>query len=232
MRFRLPPSSKSQQYRAIIPPGMKRLYFVTLILFAIATGRSQWQIHASEITTQASVLPASVHLATAKAQATTTSPLQQFAVLAIGKEKFVAPTEAQPAVITRHDSASIGGAQSLLQALNAYRQKNGKPPLQWDGKLAAFSQQRADFFNQQNDLDGHAGFTDMMNNHDGFHSLGFWTLGENSAIGQHVSAQELIENVYGKSPGHNANELNPDYSYVGIGVNGTATNFIFGGRKM
>lgn len=231
MKFSLPTSSRSQQYRAILPGAVKRAYMLVVVLFAIASGRGQLTIHAQDITPQIAVLPAAIHTQIDR-NPTVSGPVRQIAVVAIGKTKYIAPT-AVPAV----QSAAIGnspsgGPAALLAALNAYRSKNGKAGLIWDGKLAAFAQQRADFFHAKNDLDGHAGFIDVVNNHDGFHSMGFWQLGENSAIGQTVGAQALIEDVYGKSPAHNANELSAEFSHVGIGVNGTATNFIFGGRKM
>ncbi len=229
MRFSLPASSRPEQYRAILPGAVKRAYLIVIVLSAIASGRSQLAIHAQEITPQIGSMPSVSRLQQSVLPAST-RPVQQIAVIAIGKQKFIAPTSA-PVLHVQGSSTASGGTSALLQALNNYRQKNGRSPLRWDSKLGAFSQQRADHFHQINDLDGHAGFKDLVNNHDGFHTMGFLQLGENSAIGQTVGPQEIIENVYGKSPAHNANELSAEFTHVGIGVNGTATDFVFGGRK-
>jgi uncharacterized protein YkwD len=231
MRFSLPASPRTEQYRAILPGAVKRAYLIVIVLFAIASGRGQLAIHAQEITPQIGSIPTVRPAQQGILPAHTARPVQQIAVIAIGKQKFIAPTSA-PVLQVQGSSTASGGSYALLQALNNYRQKNGKSPLRWDSKLGAFAQQRADHFHQINDLDGHAGFTDMVNNHDGFHTMGFLQLGENSAIGQTVGPQEIIENVYGKSPAHNANELSAEFTHVGIGVNGTATNFVFGGRRL
>ncbi|MCL4354706.1 CAP domain-containing protein [Patescibacteria group bacterium] len=123
-------------------------------------------------------------------------------------------------------------AQNLLDALNAYRQKNGVVALSWDSNLGSFAQSRADLFARNGAMDDHAGFNNFVNNQNGFKVLGFWSLGENSSYGYDLSPTDLIEKAYGTSPGHNANQLNPGFTHVGIGVAGKATDFVFGGRKM
>lgn len=120
---------------------------------------------------------------------------------------------------------------TFFTALNAYRQKNGKPSLSWDEKLAEYAQNRAEIFKTSGGLDSHAGFNDYIQNQDGFKKLGFLALGENSGYGLTQDAEYIVEEVYGKSPSHNENQLNSKWSHVGIGASDTATNFIFGGDK-
>jgi uncharacterized protein YkwD len=68
-------------------------------------------------------------------------------------------------------------------------------------------------------------------NNDGFGKLGFSSLGENSSYGYLLEGVHLIEWVYAGDAPHDNNQLNSEWSHVGIGVNGTATDLIFGGRK-
>lgn len=119
--------------------------------------------------------------------------------------------------------------QQLLESLNTYRAKHGKPALAHHHKLADFSKTRTETFIRISGLDSHAGFNDYIYNQNGFSQLGFRRLGENSSYGYRVSALELIENVYGKSSGHNQNQLG-GWTHVGISAQGTATNFVFGGN--
>lgn len=122
--------------------------------------------------------------------------------------------------------------QELFEALNNYRAKNGQGSLSHDSKLTDFSQTRLQTFISIGNIDDHGPFNAILNS-DGFNLLGFWALAENSSVNSSPkSAQEIIENVFGQSPGHNANQLNSNYSHVGIAANETFTNFVFGGDKM
>ncbi len=127
---------------------------------------------------------------------------------------------------------AVGTAQEILQALNNYRNQHGSGSLSWDAGLSSFAKQRSDLFQNKGSMDSHAGFTDFINNQDGFHKLGFMALGENSSFGYHVLAVHLIEWIYAGDAPHNNNQLNPEWTYVGIGVTGLATDLVFGGRKM
>lgn len=126
----------------------------------------------------------------------------------------------------------IGTAQDIFSALNNYRQRHGKGTLSWDQKLSAYAQSRADFFAARGDLDSHAGFTDFVNNQEGFNKLGFMGLGENSSYGYSLEGVHLIEWVYAGDKPHDDNQLNSEWTHVGIGVSGTAANLIFGGKKL
>ena len=126
----------------------------------------------------------------------------------------------------------VGTAQEIFQALNAYRQRQGVGALSWDTNLGNFAQGRADAFLKNGTTDAHAGFNDFLNNQDGFKKSGFMALGENSSFGYHIEGVHLIEWVYAGDAPHNNNQLNRDWTHVGIGVAGLATDLVFGGRKM
>lgn len=128
--------------------------------------------------------------------------------------------------------STMGTPQEILTALNTYRQQKGKGTLAWDDKLAGFANTRAEYFSQRGNLDSHAGFLDYLNNQDGFKKLGFANVGENSSIGFTLQGVHIIEWVYAGDAEHNNNQLNSDWHYVGIGVNGNATDLIFGGSKL
>lgn len=131
-----------------------------------------------------------------------------------------------------NDDHASGSSRDILQALNAYRRQHGVSELSWDNSLGDFAQGRADGFVANGGMDGHAGFNDLINNQDGFHKLGFMALGENSSYGYHLEAVHLIEWVYAGDAPHNNNQLDPQWTHVGIGVSGDATDLVFGGRKM
>lgn len=120
--------------------------------------------------------------------------------------------------------------QQILQALNTYRASRGIPPLVFDSTLQTFAQSRADQFISAGDMDSHAGFQNMLQD-DGFNKMGFDILGENSSYGEWGSPQNLIESIYASSPAHNESQLRTDWTHVGIGVSGHATNLVFGGKK-
>lgn len=123
-------------------------------------------------------------------------------------------------------------SQEILDALNSYRQVNGKGTLSFDDKLEQFSQTRAELFSQIKRTDTHAGFEDYLDKQDGFTKLGFQRLGENSYYGGNLYGVHLIEWVFAKSPEHNANQLDSGWTHVGIGVSGYGVNLIFGGGKL
>ncbi len=118
--------------------------------------------------------------------------------------------------------------KEILDALNNYRSIHGSGYLAWDDNLAAFAQERADYFNRIKSTDEHAGFNDYLNNPDNVRKLNFYTLGENSSYGFQLLGVHLIEWMYAGDSAHNDNQLNPAWTHVGIGVSGTATDLIFG----
>ncbi len=130
------------------------------------------------------------------------------------------------------EDARMGTAQEIVDALNVYRRAQGVGELTVDSKLTEYAQSRADFFKTQKTTDAHAGFSNYLDNEDGFTKLGFTKLGENSYYGGPLFGVHLIEWVFGASPEHNSNQLDSSWNYVGVGVNSTAVNLIFGGEKM
>lgn len=127
--------------------------------------------------------------------------------------------------------AQMGSPLEILVALNDYRRRYGSSNLTWDSGLANYAKSRAVYFNQIKNLDGHKGFADFLNNQDGFNKLGFNQLGENASYGYRLSGVHLIEWIYAGDEPHNKNQLNSVWNYVGIGVDGTATDLIFGTGK-
>lgn len=121
--------------------------------------------------------------------------------------------------------------QEVLAALNHYRAVNGSSGLQWDQKLADYAQSRAQTFQGMGTTDKHAGFNAYLEGDGGFEALGYGRLGENSYYGGKLSGTHLIEWVFSQSPGHNKNQLDPQWTDVGIGVTNNAVNLNFGGNK-
>ena len=126
----------------------------------------------------------------------------------------------------------MGSPLEILIALNDYRRRYGASNLSWDSGLANYAQSRAVYFNKIKNLDGHKGFADFLNNQDGFNKLGCNQLGENASYGYKLSGVHLIEWIYAGDEPHNKNQLNSVWNYVGIGVDGTATDLIFGTGKL
>lgn len=118
----------------------------------------------------------------------------------------------------------------VLEALNNYRAKNGVGALSFDTKLQEYAQGRVNYLVSLGKLDKHSGHKEFMSNN-GFEKLGFGAVAENQSWNFKGDAKGLIESFYGKSSGHNKNQLSPEYSHVGIGISGAFTNLVFGGKK-
>ncbi len=126
----------------------------------------------------------------------------------------------------------MANPKEILTALNNYRKQHGSGELVWDDKLADFAKKRAEFFTEKDNLDNHKGFLDYLNNQDGFKKLGFSSIGENSSIGFTLNGVHLIEWVYAGDEEHDGNQLNTEWHYAGIGINGNATDLVFAGHKL
>ncbi|RJQ24421.1 CAP domain-containing protein [Candidatus Parcubacteria bacterium] len=122
--------------------------------------------------------------------------------------------------------------QEIFQALNDYRQRHTGHSLNWDDKLAQYAQDRANYFIYIGKTDAHAGFKDYLEIQDGFIKLGFAGLGENSSFGYKLLGVHLIEWVFAGDKPHNDNQLNPEWTEVGIGVNNTAVDIIFAKERL
>jgi len=128
--------------------------------------------------------------------------------------------------------ARMATPQEIFEALNNYRQKHGRNQLAWDDRLATYAQERAAYFTQLGDLDEHKGFSDYVNNEDNLKKLGFWWVGENSSYGYRLEGVHLIEWIYAGDKPHNDNQLNPDWTHVGIGVDGNQSDIIFAAKPI
>ncbi len=122
--------------------------------------------------------------------------------------------------------------QEVYEALNEYRYRQGKEKLTWDDRLARFAQSRAEYFTSIGTLDEHKGFAEYTKDIENVKKLGFWHLGENSSFGYRLYGVHLIEWVYAGDDPHDLNQINSSWTHVGIGVNGTQSNIIFGGNPM
>lgn len=120
----------------------------------------------------------------------------------------------------------------IFEALNSYRQKHGRNSLNWDDRLAKYASQRTQYFTQIGYLDEHAGFSEFVKSEENVRSLGFWWLGENSSYGYRLEGVHLIEWIYAGDQPHNDNQLNPDWTHVGVGVDGYQTDIIFAAHQI
>lgn len=123
-------------------------------------------------------------------------------------------------------------AQQIFQALNAYRTQFSVGQLVWNADLAAYAQSRAQYYVSLGKLDDHIGFINFLNNEDGFQKLGFDSVGENASLGFILTGTHLIGEVYAADAEHNANQLNPQWTEVGVGVSKNATDLVFGGQEL
>ncbi len=121
--------------------------------------------------------------------------------------------------------------QEIFEALNEYRKRYNSQVLTWDNRLGEYANSRAVYLNSIKSVDGHKGFSNFMEDEDGFNKLGFTALGENISFGYKLNGVHTIEWMYAGDKPHNDNQLNNKWNYVGIGVNGLATCLIFGTGK-
>lgn len=115
----------------------------------------------------------------------------------------------------------------IFRALNNYRTSKGRSQLSWDVKLAQYAQNRADHFTAIKGTDSHKGFEEYLKDENNFRVLGFAALGENSSYGYRLYGVHLIEWIFAGDAPHDNNQLS-DWGYVGIGVNNTSVDIIFG----
>lgn len=121
--------------------------------------------------------------------------------------------------------------KEIFAALNNYRKNKGSSQLTWDDTLASYAQSRADYYVKNNGMDEHKGFIDFLNNQDGFNKLGFDGMGENASYGYKLLGVHLIEWIFAGDKPHDDNQLSQTWAYVGVGVNGTAVDIVFGTGK-
>lgn len=227
-----------------------RIIFIVVVILAACSGYVAPRMsfpNAPQITSAVNIqnkhtqLPKSYHVQLPKQN--------QITVISIGQEKIVitpTPTSVQQkstewgkaTQIDEHTwtmsvekDERMASTKEIFDALNSYRQKKGKSPLAWDQTLASYADSRAVLFAKSGNTDKHAGFTDYINNQDGFAKLGFNAVGENSSYGYQLYGVHLIEWVYAGDAPHDDNQLSSSWSHVGIGVSGAATDLIFAGSR-
>lgn len=125
----------------------------------------------------------------------------------------------------------MGTPEEILRALNEYRIRRGSQPLTMDSNLTNYAQERATYLNNLKTTDGHKGFSDFLENQNGYDKLGFTWLGENISYGYQLEGVHLIEWMYAGDKPHDDNQVNNRWNYVGIGIKGLATAIIFGTGK-
>lgn len=126
----------------------------------------------------------------------------------------------------------MGTAQEIFDALNIYRSKKGVRGLNWDGNLGSYAQQRAADLVANGGVDDHKGFREYISNTDNRKRLGFYGLGENASCGFRLTGTHIIEWLFAGDAPHENNQLNSNWSDVGVGVSNTCVTLIFGYDRM
>lgn len=122
----------------------------------------------------------------------------------------------------------MGTADEIFSALNHYRNQNGAGSLSWDNTLSDFAKKRAATFISIGGLDAHAGFNEYFKNQENMKNMGLSGVGENSSYGYKLAGVHLIEWVFAGDAPHNNNQLDKNWTHVGIAVSGTAVDVVFG----
>jgi uncharacterized protein YkwD len=126
--------------------------------------------------------------------------------------------------------STMATPQETFQALNLYRYTKGKSNLTWDDRLAKYGLERATFV-CKNGSDGHAGFSDYVQNQEGYKTLGFYNLGENMSTHMKFTGTHLIEWMYAGDAAHDGNQLG-NWSHVGVGIYEDCSSLIFGNNMI
>ncbi len=123
---------------------------------------------------------------------------------------------AAPAAPSSVDNVTFAGL------LNNVRANNGSAPVAFDSRLAAAAQGHADDMLAQNYF-SHTGLNGSSPG-DRITAAGYnWrTYGENIARGQSSEAEVLQD--WTNSPGHHANDINPNFEDYGLAKAGTGSN--------
>lgn len=126
----------------------------------------------------------------------------------------------------------MGTAQETFDALNIYRSKKGVHGLNWDGNLGSYAQQRVTQLVANGGVDDHKGFREYIGNTENRKRLGFYGLGENASCGFRLTGTHIIEWLFAGDAPHENNQLDSNWTDVGIGVSNTCITLIFGYDRM
>jgi uncharacterized protein YkwD len=123
---------------------------------------------------------------------------------------------------------SVPVANPYLDALNVYREKNGVRKLAWSSVLADYAHDRAFHYDLDQHLDNHDGFRNLISDPSNYQKMGFTGVAENAAYNVSLDPTILFETVFAGHDSHNAIQLDPRWTHVGIAVNGKSVDVVFG----
>jgi uncharacterized protein YkwD len=116
----------------------------------------------------------------------------------------------------KRDVISLDGMENgILQQVNAYRRKIGKPALQMMDAASTQAEIHSRNMAQQKTAFGHDGFESRISNIRKQSSATINSAAENVAFGE-LTAQKVVDGWL-HSPGHKKN-IEGDYNFTGIGV--------------
>ena len=119
----------------------------------------------------------------------------------------------------------MGTPQEIFQAVNVYRNTKGRSSLNWDEKLSSLARERV--LELPTESKPHEGFSRRMAKDGFWDEYGIVGAGENSSQGVRMTGTHLIEWIYASDEGHDRNQLNPEWSHVGIATSGSNSVLIF-----
>jgi Uncharacterized protein with SCP/PR1 domains len=126
-------------------------------------------------------------------------------------------------VTTNTNTSASSYAQEVVNLVNAERAKGGLSALSVDAKVASAAQVRAAEIKtsfSHTRPDGRSCFTALAEA-----GASYSGAGENIAIGQKTPSE--VVTAWMNSEGHRKNIMNPNFKYIGIGVDGTAWTQFF-----
>ncbi|HCT65032.1 MAG TPA: serine protease [Lachnospiraceae bacterium] len=161
---------------------------------------------------------------TTKNTATTKDTTKNTATATDTTKNTVATKDTTKNTVTTNTNTSASSyAQEVVNLVNAERAKEGLSALSVDAKVAAAAQVRAAEIKtsfSHTRPDGRSCFTALAEA-----GASYSGAGENIAIGQKTPSE--VVTAWMNSEGHRKNIMNPNFKYIGIGVDGTAWTQFF-----
>ncbi len=124
----------------------------------------------------------------------------------------------------------MGAPSEILDALNVYRRNHNVGQVRSDENICKLALWRAQVQQQEENLDGHKGLIDYMNDQSHWKDLNIKAIGENASYGYVLSGTHLIEWVFDSDVEHRDNQLNPQWNLACAGTSGVTMDIIFGQR--
>lgn len=122
----------------------------------------------------------------------------------------------------------MGTPQEILDALNKYRQQHGQNTLSQDDKLCEIAKWRAEQQAKINNLDGHKGLKDYLEDPKHWEYIDLQAVGENASYGYILTGTHLIEWVFDADEEHRDNQLDPKWNRACAATNGSLVEVMFG----